>query len=73
MTQEKFDAMMDDYLARRAQWPPSAWSEAARLWAQEAGLVAGDEGGARYRSFATREEVVQMLYRLDQNLAGEQA
>lgn len=73
MTQEKFDAMMDSYLARRAQWPPSAWSEPARLWAQETGLVAGDEGGARYRSFATREEVVQMLYRLDQNLTGGQA
>ena len=73
MTQEKFDAMMDDYLARRAQWAPSSWSEQARLWAQETGVVAGDGAGARYRSFATREEVVQMLYRLDQNLAGEQA
>ena len=72
MTKEKFDAMMDDYLARRAQWAPSSWSEQARLWAQETGVVAGDGAGARYRSFATREEVVQMLYRLDQNLTGGQ-
>ena len=70
MTQEKFDEMMDRYLIQRAQWAPSPWSEQARLWAQEAGVVAGDESGERYRSFATREEVVQMLYRLDQNLSG---
>lgn len=73
MDQRRFDEMMEDYLARRAQLPPSGWSEDARRWAQQAGVVAGGEGGAmRYRSFATREETVQMLYRLDQLLQPEE-
>lgn len=63
MTQERFDELMDDYLARRAAWPPGAWSAEARAWAEERGIVQGDDSGRRYRSFATREETVTMLYR----------
>ena len=67
MTQERFDEMMNDYLARQAQLPPGGWSADARKWAEESGVVAGDGGGNfRYQSFASREEIVQMLYRLNQ-------
>lgn len=68
MTQASFDQMMERYLARRAQLPPAPWSEQARQWAQQAGIISGSGDGPRYLSFATREEVVQMLYRLDQKL-----
>lgn len=65
MTQERFDQLMDDYLARRGALEPGTWSAPARAWAEEQGIVSGDgDGGFRYRSFATREETVQMLYRL---------
>ena len=71
MTQEQFDRMMDAYLAKRARWSPSDWSAQARKWAEESGIVAGDgEGNQRYQSFTTREETVQMLYRLDQIWSG---
>ena len=65
MTYEQFVAWMDRYLAQRAQEPPAAWSAEARAWAEEAGIVRGDGAGQmRYRSFVTREETVEMLYRL---------
>ena len=71
MTQEQFDRMMDAYLAKRARWSPSDWLAQARKWAEESGIVAGDgEGNQRYQSFTTREETVQMLYRLDQIWSG---
>lgn len=63
MTQERFNELMDGYLARRAEQEPGEWSAPARAWAEERGIVAGDSG-FRYRSFATREETVQMLYQL---------
>lgn len=65
MTQEQFDTMMDSWLARRAQREPGSWSAQARAWSEAQGLVAGNSAGAkRYQSFATREETVQMLYRM---------
>lgn len=67
MTQERFDELMENYLSRRAELLPGDWSEPARRWAEEQDIVVGDGGGeARYRAFATREETVQMLYRLSQ-------
>ena len=38
----------------------------ARAWAEQSGLVAAGAQGPRYGSFATREEIVQMLWRLSQ-------
>ena len=67
MTQERFDEMLNDYLARQAQLPPGGWSADARKWAEERGYLTGDgEGNFHYKSFASREEIVQMLYRLSQ-------
>ena len=65
MTQERFNELMENWLAQRAQLEASSWSAPAREWAQEQGIVAGDgDGSYRYRAFTTREETVQMLYQL---------
>ena len=67
MTQEQFNTMLEEALRQRSQEAPAAWSQAARLWAEGAHIVTGDSAGEkRYRAFATREETVQMLYRLAQ-------
>ena len=43
--------------------PPSDWSAEAREWAEENGIINGDEHGRKqYKKFCTREEVVQILY-----------
>lgn len=68
MTQEAFDAMMENYLAQRSQLPGSDWSGPGRTWAEEQGLIQGDEAGnKRYQSFVTREELVTILERMDGN------
>ena len=42
---------------------PSEWSEEARAWAEENGIIAGDESGRKqYKKFCTREELIQILY-----------
>ena len=65
VTQEQFNAMMEVYLRQRRAQEPAQWSQIARAWAEGAGLVAGDGAGEKgYRGFATREEIVQMLYRM---------
>jgi len=65
MTQAQFDAMMDNYLAVRKEIPPSTWSAEDRKWAEENGIIGGDEKGHKmYKSFTTREEMAAMLHRL---------
>ena len=59
MTRERFDAMMEDYLARRAARPASAYAEDALLRAQELGIT----DGLRPGGFASREEAVVMIMR----------
>lgn len=67
VTQEQFNAMMTEYLKQAGSTAPASWSQQARTWAEKAGIIAGGEGkGERYGSFATREEIVQMLWRLSQ-------
>lgn len=69
MTQEKFNERMDAYLAGLAREEPSAWSAEARAWAEERGLITGDEaGGKQYKSFCTREQMAVLLHRLSQIL-----
>lgn len=66
MTQEDFDRMMTDYLDRLKQQPPSAWSSAARKWAEDRGLIQGDENGEKqYKMFVTREELTVLLQRAE--------
>lgn len=63
ITQEQFNAMMDNYLSDLAKKDPSAWSKEAREWAEKNGIISGDENGNKqYKKFATREELVQILY-----------
>ena len=70
MTQERFDIMMENYLARRGELLPGDWSQEARQWAEENGLIRGDKTGEkRYKSFCTREELAMILYRMADKLS----
>lgn len=63
MTQQEFDRMMADYVKRQAELEPSQWSKQARAWAEDSGVIAGDEQGRKqYKKFCTREELIQILY-----------
>lgn len=65
VTQEKFNEMMDNYLKSLSKEDPSAWSEEARKWAEENGIILGDQNGNKqYKNFCTREAMVQFLYRM---------
>lgn len=65
MTQQQFNAMLENYLRTLADAEPSAWSAQARAWAEENGIITGDEAGRKqYRSFLTREQLVVILQRL---------
>lgn len=55
VTQEQFDELMADWLARQAELPGSSWSKMAE--AKKAGIT----DGTRPRSFATREEIATMI------------
>ena len=66
MTQERFNQMMDIWLAQRAAQAPSVWSAAEREWMEMMGLIRGDEAGKmRYKDFCTREELAVIIYRLE--------
>lgn len=57
MTQEQFDAMMDNYLTRLAKEPASQWAQEGLEQAKAKGIT----DGTRPRGFATREEVALMV------------
>lgn len=64
MTQEKFNEMADAWLQELAKRAPSDWSQEARRWAEEQGIIQGDGTGAKqYKKPLTREEYVVMEYR----------
>lgn len=64
MTQEQFNKMMDNWIAEQLKKPGSDWSAADRKWAEESGLVGGDQNGnMMYKKFLTREEFVVVLHR----------
>lgn len=64
MTQEKFNAMAQQWMAELARQEPSDWSAPAREWAEKTGLLRGDEnGGMQYKKPMTREEFVTLEYR----------
>lgn len=64
MTQQDWDKMMENWLSRRADLPPSNWSEADRVWAEESGIIAGDTSGRKqYMVFPTREQIMVFLHR----------
>lgn len=64
MTQEQFDTMMENWLARRAQSPPTATSQGARTWAEQNGIFGGfADGSMQYKAFCTREQLAILLHR----------
>ena len=65
VTQEQFNQMMGVYLKGLAGQEPADWSQEARDWAEENGILYGNEKGEKqYKSFCTREQMVQFLHRL---------
>lgn len=63
--QERFDQMMEDWLARQQEKDAAGWSEADRKWAERNGIIFGDGSGKKmYRSWCTREQMVAFLHRL---------
>lgn len=64
MTQEKFNEMMNAWLAQQVELPADSWSQEAREWAEKNSLVKGDEKGRKmYKKPLTREEFVTVLHR----------
>ena len=64
VTYETFKEYMDQYLSSLASQQPSDWSKDAREWAEENGIIQGDDKGRKkYKSSITREEAVAILYR----------
>lgn len=64
MTNEKFAEMMDTYLVNLAKQDGSAWSADARSWAEDAGLIKGDQNdNPQWKSLLTREQLAVILQR----------
>lgn len=64
MTQEQFDVMMENWLARRAQAAPADASQDARAWAEKNGLLSGfADGSMQYKAYCTREQLAILLHR----------
>ena len=57
MTQEQFDEMMENYLARRAEMPASGWAKKGMEEAMSMGIT----DGSSPQNFATREQVALMV------------
>ena len=58
LTQDQFDAMLENYLSRRGAREASGWALPYLQEAAAAGVMAGTEGGiGRPQAFATREEL----------------
>jgi len=58
MTQEQFDSMLNNYLARRGELPGSDWAAATILAAKARGIT----DGTRPQGFVTREEAAAMAF-----------
>ena len=70
VTQEQFNEMMNVWLETQAAREPSNWSQEARRWAESNGFIKGDEKGQKmYKKPLTREEFVQVLYRIENQKA----
>ena len=70
VTQQQFDEMMNNWIARQAAKEPSAWSEKDREWAEENGIIKGTGAGFSYLSYCTREQMVAFLHRFYEMTVG---
>lgn len=67
MTQETFNNLMNNYLKDLAKKPIDGWAQADILWAQQNGLMVGDEtGNLMPRSFVSREQLAAVLHRFNE-------
>lgn len=64
VTQKEFDAMMDNWIARKRALPPGNWKDDELNKA----IAAGITDGVRPRDFATREEAAVMTLRAVSNI-----
>ena len=70
MDQATFDKMMDNWLQRQSEEAPADWSQEARTWAEENGIINGNGKGQKmYRSFCTREQMAVILHRIVKQLS----
>lgn len=69
MSYEQFKEFMERFLSELGEQEPSKWSEEARKWAEENGIIAGDgKGNMQYKSFCTREQMVTFLKRITETI-----
>jgi len=62
MTQEQFNVYIENYFSTLKSKAPSGWSEDGRKWAEEKGIIIGDENGNKqYKAFVTREQLAVVL------------
>lgn len=70
VTQTEFNTMMDAYLEQRNALADAQWGdewEKAKAWAEEQGIIKGDQyGNKMYQAWATRQALVLLLYRWNQ-------
>lgn len=65
LTQEQFNAMLQNYFEMLDAKPPSEWSATERGAVEAAGLIVGDSNGRkRYKAHVSREELAIILYRM---------
>jgi hypothetical protein len=68
VTQDMFDEMMNNYLARLAK-QPATWEQTFMLQAQQDGLMSGDDSGNLMpKKFVTRGELATVVERLKEKL-----
>lgn len=71
MNKEVFAKFMDEWLNDRSKERPANWSADSRKWAEDNGLIKGDDkGNLQYLSFVTREQLVVFLERIVEMLRG---
>lgn len=70
MTQDQFNAMMNNWISQQAAKEPHEWSADARKWAEENNIITGTGAGFSYLAGCDREMTITFLYRLYNLLSG---
>ena len=70
MTQDQFNAMMNNWISQQAAKEPHEWSAEARKWAEENNIITGTGAGFSYLAGCDREMTITFLYRLYNLLSG---
>ena len=70
MTQDQFNAMMNNWISQQAAKEPHEWSVDARKWAEENNIITGTGAGFSYLAGCDREMTITFLYRLYNLLSG---